>query len=111
MYTRSELTERSRSRRDVIWHTYPRRKVKLLALAAKQFVNSPQPRLDPSIDQRLHFLHVTERIWACCDLTKMRVVLVVLHVEQRLGLPKASRDVMVRFASLSVVDFGKLRGI
>lgn len=62
------------------------------------------PLRDARVDERLHLLDVGEAVRRCGNLAKVRVRLGVLHVEQRLGLAEAARDVVLGLVGVAAVD-------
>lgn len=94
-------------RDDVVSHVDgPGGKVKLspwLALNEK-LVKPVHPLGDTRVDEGLHLLDVGEAVGGGGDLAEARVRLGVLHVEERLGLAEAARDVVLGLVGLAAVD-------
>ena len=97
---------------DVVGHVDgPRRKVKLVAGGSKLLLQLGDPVLDVLVDQRLHLLDVGEAVRGRGDLAVSGVDGRWLHVEQRLVLAEAARDVVFRFVCVAAVNHGKLGGV
>lgn len=105
----------------------PRRKVHLRARLSKALVQLGYPIADARIDERLHLLNITERVFwrprrqlpgtlisrrakerqltrPRGDLPEVRMLLAVLHIEQRLCRAETSSDVVLRLVGLPTVD-------
>lgn len=74
----------------------------------KELVEAVHPLGDAGVDEGLHLLDVGEAVGGGGDLAEARVRLGVLHVEERLGLAEAARDVVLGLVGLPAVDDGQL---
>lgn len=100
-------------RNNIIRHEHrPRRKIELLTsritFALETFTHHIKPMAHSRIHQGLHLLDVGKRIWSGCYLSVVSVHMMLLHVEQRLGLAKRSGHIVLAFVGVAGVDLGQL---
>ena len=99
-------------RDDVVRHIdSPGRKVEFLPRVSEQRGKLGEPSVYPMVDQRFHFLDITECIRACSNLPVVRVNLMLLHVEKTLHFAETAGDVVVALVRLPIVDFGEFRSV
>lgn len=77
----------------------------------EELVEAVHPLGDAGVDEGLHLLDVGEAVGRGGDLAEARVRLGILHVEERLGLAEAARDVVLGLVGLPAVDDGQLGGV
>lgn len=110
----SKRLAKANLRDDIVSHVDgPRGEVELGSWLAldEELVEPVHPLGDARINEGFHFLDVGEAVGGGGNLAEARVRLGVLHVEERLRLAEAARDIVLGLVGLTAVDERQLSGV